>query len=214
MRGVIYRELSRRNSDAHHPSEEKIQKMTILKFATPFMLAPRLKEHACMRRCRLEECHGACCLHGVWVDPLERDDILENAEKIVPFLVEARRNPGAWFTQEQEEELAFPSGKVIAVRAYKNPSHYGGTECVFLRTDAFCALQTAGEAAGFHPWRFKPFHCIIHPLTFDEEGRITLASDQELTAEPGSCFRRDPDSRALADELAMEINFLSFFPQP
>jgi hypothetical protein len=182
--------------------------MTILKFAKPFIVAPRLREHAWVRRCRLAECRGACCLHGVWVDPLERDDILENAEKIAPFLVEIRQNPETWFTQEQEEELAFPSGKVIAVRVWENPSHYGATECVFLRPDALCALQVAGEAAGFPSWRFKPFHCIIHPLTFDQEGRITLASDHELATEPGSCFRPSSEARLLSDELKPEINFL------
>jgi hypothetical protein len=182
--------------------------MTILIFDKPFEISPRLTERSHLRRCRLEECRGACCLHGVWVDPLERDDLLSHAGRISPHLELGRRESSCWFSDETEEEVAFPSGYVVAAQVVDNPGHHGGTECVFLRRDARCALQVAGESAGFHPWRFKPFHCIIHPLTFDAVGRITLASDDELMGEPGSCFRPTPQARPLADALASELDFL------
>jgi hypothetical protein len=182
--------------------------VTILQFSKPFEIAPRLSELSTMRRCQLAECHGACCLHGVWVDPLERDDILEHAASIAPYLADSRQNPAAWFTQDTEPEPAFPSRLVLAARVCDNANHYGGTECVFLRGDARCALQAAADATGLASWRYKPFHCIIHPLTFDDFGRITLAPDEELMDEPGSCFRRGSTSRPLDEALAPELDFL------
>jgi hypothetical protein len=186
--------------------------MTILDFNAPFEISARLEEHASLRRCRLEECRGACCLHGVWVDPLERDDIKKNAGLINGFLAADRQETADWFNDAHEPEPAFPSGYVVATRVFKNPAHHGGTECVFLREDAKCALQVAGESAGLPPWRFKPFHCIIHPLTFDAAGRITLAADEELLEEPGSCFRPALERRRLKDELGSELDFLQAFP--
>jgi hypothetical protein len=185
--------------------------LTILRFSKPFQISARLSEKTTLRRCRLDECRGACCLHGVWIDPLEREDILVNVSSIQPWMAAGRDNPAAWFGSTCEPEPAFPSGVVIPTSTLVNPGHYGGTECVFLRPDARCALQSAAEAAGMIPWRWKPFHCIIHPLTFDAEGMITLAPDEELASEPGSCFRAGEDQRPIRDWLDPEIRFLESF---
>ncbi|MBN1439728.1 MAG: DUF3109 family protein [Anaerolineales bacterium] len=160
-----------------------------------------------MRRCRLAECRGACCLHGVWVDPLEKNDILANLESILPYMPESRRDPRAWFGEQRERDDFFPSGWVVATATVPNPAHYGGTECIFLRADWRCALQAASQAAGYHPWRWKPFHCIIHPITF-EQGQFTIASDKELLAEEGGCFRQGEKILRMSDCLADEIAFL------
>jgi hypothetical protein len=181
--------------------------MTILRFPRPLVLSRELFRETRMRRCELAECRAACCLHGVWVDPLERDDILRNARAVIPHLPEDRRDPSAWFREEREEDLFFPSGYVVPTAVIDHPDHYGGTECVFLRPDRLCSLQVASRAAGFHPWRWKPFHCIIHPITF-EDGSFTLAPDSELAPEPGSCFRPAGETGRMSDFLAEEIGFL------
>ena len=160
-----------------------------------------------MRRCTLGECHAACCLHGVWVDPLEKEDILRHAPSIIPHLPEGRRDPSEWFREEREEDDFYPSGCVVASAVLPNPAHYGGTECVFLRPDWLCSLQVASIAGGFHPWRWKPFHCILHPITI-EGGIITIASDPELLAEEGGCFRKGETAGRISDCLAEEIGFL------
>jgi hypothetical protein len=182
--------------------------MTILRFANPFTLSGRLFEPTMLRRCRLEECHAACCLHGVWVDPLEKEDILRNVEFILPHMPGGRTNTDEWFGKDREEDASFPSGYVIGTAVLPNPAHYGGTECVFLRPDWLCALQVAGVAEGLHPWRWKPFHCILHPLTVETGGIVTLASDEELLAEEGSCFRADNQKGPMLERLAEEIGFL------
>ncbi|MGB7539914.1 MAG: hypothetical protein WBM17_15330 [Anaerolineales bacterium] len=181
--------------------------MTILRFPHPLQLSGELFRSTRLQRCRLSECRGACCLHGVWVDPLEMDDILRNTGLIIPHLAEGRMEPGGWFTDEREDDAFFPSGYLIQTATLPNPAHYGGTECVFLRPDARCSLQTASVAAGQHPWRWKPFHCIIHPITF-EEGSFTIASDEELLAEQGGCFRAGAAEAKMYECLTEELDFL------
>jgi hypothetical protein len=181
--------------------------VTILRFPHPLLLSGQMFRSTRLRRCRLSECRGACCLHGVWVDPLEINDILGNADFILPHLAEGRKEPGTWFTEEREEDAFFPSGYVIQTATLPNPAHYGGTECVFLRPDARCSLQVASIAAGEHPWRWKPFHCIIHPITF-EDGVFTIASDEELLAEPAGCFRAGTVQTKMYECLTEELDFL------
>jgi hypothetical protein len=181
--------------------------MTILHFQRSVILTGSLFRTTRLRRCRLEECHGACCLHGVWVDPLEKEDILRHAGAFLPHMAEERRDPNRWFGDTWEEDAAFPSGRVVPSAVIANPAHYGGTECVFLRPDWLCALQVAAVSAGEHRWRWKPFHCIIHPIA-TENGEFTLASDEELLAEDGGCFRSAPQESRMNDWLAEEIDFL------
>jgi hypothetical protein len=87
-------------------------------------------------------------------------------------------------------------------------SHYGGTACVFLGEDAKCALQVASQAAGLHPWQWKPFYCVLHPLDLDEDGRITLDETAELLAEEGSCLRPSAEEIELVETFAEEIQYL------
>jgi hypothetical protein len=181
--------------------------LTVLRFARPLTLSGELFRATRLRRCRLAECHAACCLHGVWLDPLEKDDILRHAGRIIPHMPGDRRDPAGWFGAEREPDPFYPSGYVVPAAVVPNPAHYGGTECVFLRPDWLCSLQTASAAAGFHPWRWKPFHCIIHPITI-ESGIFTLAPDEELRTEPGSCFREGSADTKMSDSLAEEIGFL------
>jgi hypothetical protein len=181
--------------------------MTILRFPRSLPLSRELFRRTRLRRCRLEECRAACCLHGVWLDPLEQEDILRHAGQIIPHMPEDRREASGWFGTDREPDPFFPSGCVVPAVVIPNPAHYGGSECVFLRPDGLCALQRASRAAGMHPWRWKPFHCIIHPITF-EGGFFTIAPDEELAAEPGSCFRPAAAFGKMNDCLMEEIEFL------
>ncbi len=101
-----------------------------------------------------------------------------------------------------------PVKKWCIVPYLNSPEHYGGTACVFLREDYKCALQVAGEAAGEHPWRFKPFYCILHPLDLDEKGRITLDESGLLVSEPASCLREAEISTSLLKLFEAELRYL------
>lgn len=155
----------------------------------PRQINPRLLKSEPMQRCVLRQCRGACCLHGVWIDSAERDTLLANADLIAPHLPPALQDPAAWFDGREEADEFSASGRVVHSNVLPDRAHYGGTACVFLREDYKCALQVAGQAAGLHPWHFKPFYCILHPLDLDEQGRITLDSTEAMLGEEGSCLR-------------------------
>jgi hypothetical protein len=169
---------------------------------------PRLRRLEPMRRCRLEECRAACCLYGVWVDVREADEILKRAGLIIPHMPEESRDPDLWFDGEVEPDEHALSGKTIHSAVLPAPDHYGGIACVFLRSDYKCALQVASEAAGFHPWHFKPFYCILHPLDFDEQQRITLDETETMLAEPGSCLRPAEKPVSLLVTFEPELRYL------
>jgi hypothetical protein len=178
-----------------------------MKQSNPRSLNPRLLQAEPMQRCKLHECRGACCLHGVWIDLAERDDLLANAELIAPHLPAALHDPRAWFDGREEADEFSPSGRVAHSTVMPDPDHYGGTACIFLREDYKCALQVAGQAAGLHPWRLKPFYCILHPLDLDEEGRITLDETSALMGEEGSCLRPAESSLPLLETFEAELRY-------
>jgi hypothetical protein len=161
-----------------------------------------------MRRCTLGECQGACCVFGVWVDTREVADILSHASLIQPFMPVENRNPGEWFAPIEDEDKHSPTGKVIHTAVENHPEHYGGTACIFWMKDARCALQVAGAENGLHPWRFKPYYCILHPLDQDDEGRITLDEVVELVNEPGSCLRPADRAIPLVETFEEELKYL------
>jgi GNAT superfamily N-acetyltransferase len=101
-----------------------------------------------------------------------------------------------------------PTGKVIHTAVNNRLDHYGGTACIFCLLDGKCALQVAAVANGLHPWRFKPYYCIIHPLDLDDRGRITLDRTPEMVAETGSCLRPAADPIPLVDTFSPELRYL------
>jgi len=178
------------------------------KKSTRLKINPRLLQSEPLRRCELKECKAACCLHGVWVDKTEVKDILNHYALIAPHMPANLQDPAEWFDGRQETDSHTLSGIVEHTTVLPAIEHYGGTACVFLRSDYKCALQVAAEVNGLHPWRFKPFYCILHPLDFDEQGRITLGETEDLLAEPASCVREADQSIPLVETFSDELNYL------
>jgi hypothetical protein len=171
-------------------------------------LNPRLFKKESVRRCTLDECHAACCLYGVWLDILEAEDLLGHANLIVPHMPENSDNPSDWFENCFENDEHSASGRVVHSVVRDDEQHYGGTACVFLRKDWKCALQVAADVARMHPWRFKPFYCILHPLDFDDEGRITLDETEIILSEEGSCLRPSKELNPLLQVFQSELEYL------
>ena len=119
----------------------------------------------------------------------KKKKILEHQSLIGEHMLPEFRDSSLWFDGKKEEDPFTPSELVFHSTVRQDEKHYGGTACVFLRDDSKCALQTASLAAGYHPWKLKPFYCILHPLDLDESGRITLDETSLLLAEKGSCLR-------------------------
>jgi hypothetical protein len=150
---------------------------------------PRMLKSEPMVRCKLRECQAACCIYGVWIDRMEADRIIQNAGLIQPEMPDDWQDPACWFDGREDDDEHASSGRVVHSRVVESSKHYGGSACVFLREDHKCAIQTAANKSGLHPWAFKPFYCILHPLDLDEKGRITLDDTGLLLDEPGSCLR-------------------------
>ncbi len=148
-----------------------------------------------MRHCRVEECQAHCCGGGVSISTQQAEDILAHAELIQPHLPPDRRDPLKWFDWVLEPEHDHPNGGMLTnTTVVEDPTHPMGTSCVFLRPDRRCGLQAAGIAVGEHPWRFKPFYCALHPITFDG-CVVKLCEENPLYVEGGSCNRPDPEAR-------------------
>jgi hypothetical protein len=171
-------------------------------------ISPRLLRSESMRRCTLDDCHGACCVYGVWVDTHEMETILTNANEIIPHMPPGSSDPATWFDERQDSDPFSTSGKVIHSRVVPDEGQYSGTACIFLRSDYKCALQVAAEANGLHSWRFKPFYCILHPLDLDEQGQITLEENNILLTEKASCLRSAEHPVALLETFEPELRYL------
>lgn len=116
-------------------------------------------------------------------------------------------DPDLWIDDRVEDDPYSKSGKVVHSRVLPDPTHYGRSACVFLRDDSKCALQMAGDANGLHPWRFKPFYCILHPLDLDDQGRITLDETALLLNESGSCLRPSETEIPLIETFELELRY-------
>lgn len=171
-------------------------------------ISPRMLQSEPMQRCCLNECRAACCLHGVWIDRLEVERIRAAHEKISAHLPPARQDPDLWFDDQVDDDEFTPSGVVLHSRVLEDADHYGGTSCIFLRPDSKCALQVAADAEGLHPWAYKPFYCVLHPLDLDEQGRITVDQTDLLLEEQASCLRLAPQPVPLVETFAPELLYL------
>jgi hypothetical protein len=169
---------------------------------------PRMLASEPIQRCCLDDCHGACCVFGVWVDEREKNEILANAALILPHMPLTGQEPADWFADMESKDERIIHKKVIHTGVETVPDHYGGTACTFWRDDGKCALQVAAVSNNLHPWRFKPYYCILHPLDLDEKGRITLDAVEEMVDEPGSCVRRHSAPVPLSTTFEPELKYL------
>ncbi|HKJ28337.1 MAG TPA: hypothetical protein VJ965_11910 [Anaerolineales bacterium] len=171
-----------------------------------FLIDPFLETAHPVQRCGWPDCGAACCMYGAWVDQTLAEDILQHADLIAEYMSPDLRPPKLWFDGRVEPDEHALSGEVAHTTVLPNPDHYGGTACIFLRPDQQCALQTAAQENGLHPWRFKPFYCILHPMEI-KEGRITLDDPAVMVGEPASCLRRAETSVPLVDIFHSELDY-------
>ncbi|TAK13996.1 MAG: hypothetical protein EPO32_03470 [Anaerolineae bacterium] len=170
--------------------------------------SPRLDEFVALQPCGWPACGAVCCYGGAWLDLLEVEDIRANAGLISRHMSSGHVDFEDWFQSETEADPHALSGRVVHTAIVESPAHYHGTACVFLRPDFRCALQITGEESGLHPWRFKPFYCILHPLDLDSQGRITLDEADVLGEEPGSCLSSANKERQISDIFFAELDYL------
>jgi hypothetical protein len=152
-------------------------------------ISERLFTQETLQRCELNECSGACCAYGVWIDLLEKEKIKAHAGIIRVCMDDVLNDREEWFEDELEKDPFTESGWVVHTKLIWRKKPVKRKTCIFLRSDHKCALQVASEKLNEHHWFLKPFYCILHPLDINKFGAITLAEPHVILTEEKSCLR-------------------------
>ena len=127
-----------------------------------FKIHPEFLEEVHAERCVLNECLGACCTGGAWLDVEQLKIIVPQVEAIKLNLPDDRRDANAWFSAPAADEDA-PGGGLIGTNVVADPRRPGETCCVFLRPDRWCALQVTSQQLGLAYPGLKPLFCALYP---------------------------------------------------
>ena len=171
-------------------SELKIGKYTI---------DPVLFEKGFSRGCGPYQCQTTCCSSGVYLDPNDRDVILQHKEEIKLKMDETQTtNDSVWFDNIRVDDQDFPSGYAIGTEVHND-------KCVFLGQDGRCSVQLVSAEKYNDPWKIKPFYCIAFPIVLDT-GVLTFDDYQQDKAQCCSIVS-DTDS-TLVDSCKAELEFV------
>jgi len=163
-------------------------------------LDPALFEPTYDDGCSMEQCNAHCCRDGVFLDPAEKQKILDHAEIIVKQMDPHQvKDPERWFDGEIVEDADFPSGTCTGTTAVE----YG---CVFLNSRGWCVLQKAAVEAGMHKFDLKPYFCVAFPLTISS-GVVTV-DDGSFTNRSQCCSPGRNPQLAPADVCREELTFM------
>jgi len=150
--------------------------------------------------CSMGHCNAHCCRDGVFLDPADKQKILDHADLVIRHMDPHQvKNPDEWFEEEEVHDPDFPSGVCAGTKALD----YG---CVFLNTRGHCVLQAAAMAAGMPKFELKPFYCVAFPLTISE-GVLTV-EDGSFTNRPQCCAPGGNPTLAPMDVCREELEFM------
>jgi hypothetical protein len=149
-------------------------------------------------RCSLQRCKSRCCSGGVWADVEERDVILRNADRFLPYVRPEAKDPSLWFG-ETVADPDCPSGTAVE-------TNVAGDYCVFFHPDHGCSLQKAAVDLGRHEWEWKPRFCVMFPLVVSE-GVLTVDEDMEEVW----CMENENRTHPIISAVEREVNYL--FPE-
>lgn len=122
-----------------------------------------------IRPCKMT-CEGMCCYDGVYVSNEE--------EILIQELVNS--NPEI-FNRTDYFVDGYWNGKFNGRKTntyahnYQSegyPEHFTATRCVFSDDKGLCILQAYALNNNYHPWKYKPKACWLHPLELDENKDI------------------------------------------
>lgn len=150
--------------------------------------------------CSMGHCNAHCCRDGVFLDPMDKQKILDHADLVISHMDPHQiKDPGAWFEEELRDDPDFPSGVCAGTAALSNG-------CVFLNARGHCVLQVAATAAGMEKFALKPYFCVAFPLTISE-GVLTV-EDGSFTNRSQCCAPGGDPQLAPADVCREELEFM------
>lgn len=164
-----------------------------------YIIDPVLFEKGFAKGCGPFHCETTCCASGVFLDPTERDVILEHQEEIRAMMDETQTQNGAvWFDNRREDDIDFPSGYAVGTEVYNN-------KCVFLRKDGRCSVQLVSKEKYNNPWKIKPFYCIAFPICVDN-GVLTYDNYQDGKTQ--CCSMVENHEHPLVESCKEELEFI------
>lgn len=150
--------------------------------------------------CSMMQCNSSCCRHGVMVDPVEKQRILDRRDLVLRTMEpHQEHNPDLWFDDVEEKDADFPSGRAVGTQTRS----YG---CVFLDRSGRCVLQKAAMEEGMDKFALKPFFCVAFPITI-EDG-VLVTDDPEFTGRQECCSTMAHGSLTVVDVCREELEFM------
>jgi hypothetical protein len=137
-----------------------------------YKIDPVLFQKGFAKGCGPFQCETTCCASGVYLDPHERDIVVEHKEEIKPYMDETQSTDDSkWFDNVYETDLDFPSGTCVGTEVIND-------KCAFLRNDGRCSIQLLSAEKYSDPWKIKPFYCIAFPIAV-VDGELTYDDYQD-----------------------------------
>ncbi len=141
-------------------------------------------------------CTSMCCRHGVYLDPVERDRILEHADIVEKYLDETQtRSRDVWFDNTEEQDVDFPSGVCVGTQVHND-------KCVFLDGKGRCVLQVAEKEEGMGRFSLKPFYCVLFPIVKSDG---VIGYDDFCSGDSPCCTATTDSGRKMVESCSIEL---------
>lgn len=164
-----------------------------------YKIDPVLFEKGFSKGCGPYQCETTCCSSGVFLDPTDRDVIIDHKEEVKLLMDETQTtNDAVWFDNKREEDLDFPSGYAVGTEVFND-------KCVFLRKDGRCSVQLVSVEKYNDPWKIKPYYCVAFPIAVDN-GVLTYDDYQDGKTQCCSIVR-DTDA-TLVESCKAELEYV------
>jgi hypothetical protein len=129
-----------------------------------------IKRNPKLKKCDMTKCAGYCCYDGVYISD-EEEKTLRQLIKNHPN--DFSESPDFYFEDGNWENRVV--GRKTKIRPFKYPDdfpkHFNQTKCIFGDDNGLCILQKIAIRENIHEWSYKPWACIMFPLTI-QDGQI------------------------------------------
>ena len=126
-----------------------------------------MKRNPRLKQCDMSKCAGYCCYDGVYISEKEEKKLKEVIKKHPQDFSEP---PEYYFEDGNWENRVI--GRKTKTRPFEYPGnfpkHFNKTKCVFGDDDGLCILQKIAIREKLHEWSYKPWACIMFPLTIQD----------------------------------------------
>ncbi|HUI29801.1 MAG TPA: hypothetical protein VLX91_06255 [Candidatus Acidoferrales bacterium] len=143
-------------------------------------------------------CTSKCCRHGVYLDPAERDRILDHADVIEKYFDDTQtKDRSKWFDNTEDEDSDFPSGKCVSTEVYNG-------KCTFLDRKGRCVLQVVETEEKMPRFSLKPYYCILFPIVKIDG---VFKYDDFCKGESDCCTASDQCAMKMIESCSTELQY-------